>query len=90
MNYIQIKSELIEQLIDISIEAGDAILGFYNSEIAVQVKSDSSPLTIADLESNSIIVKRLKSLTPDIPILSEEAADISFEVRSKWNVRIFF
>ena len=85
MNHIQIKSELIEKLIDISIEAGDAILGFYNSEIDVQVKSDSSPLTKADLESNSIIVKRLKSLTPDIPILSEEAADISFEVRSKWN-----
>ena len=33
MNHIQIKSELIEQLIDISIEAGDAILGFYDSEI---------------------------------------------------------
>jgi 3'(2'), 5'-bisphosphate nucleotidase len=85
MNHIQIKSELIEQLIDISTEAGDAILGFYNSKIDVQVKSDSSPLTKADLESNSIIVKRLKSLTPDIPILSEEEADISFDVRSKWN-----
>ena len=85
MGHIQIKTELIEQLIDLSIKAGDAILGFYNSKIDVQVKSDSSPLTKADLESNSIIVKRLKSLTPDIPILSEEAADISFDVRSKWN-----
>ena len=85
MEYIQIKPELIEQLIDISIEAGDAILGFYNSKIDVQVKSDNSPLTKADLESNSIIVKRLKNLTPNIPILSEEEAHISFDVRSKWN-----
>jgi len=85
MGHIQIKTELIEQLIDISIEAGDAILEFYNSEIDVQVKFDSSPLTKADLESNSIIVKRLKTLMPNIPILSEEEADISFDVRSKWN-----
>ena len=85
MNHIQIKSELIEQLIDISIEAGDAILGIYDSEIDVQVKSDSSPLTKADLESNSIIVKRLKNLIPNIPILSEEEAEISFDVRTKWN-----
>ena len=85
MGDFQIKPELIEQLIDISIEAGDAILGFYNSKIDVQVKSDNSPLTNADLESNSIIVKRLKNLTPNIPILSEEEAHISFDVRSKWN-----
>jgi len=85
MNHIQIKSELIEQLIDISIEAGDAILGFYNTEIDVRIKSDSSPLTKADLKSNNIIVKRLKALTPNIPILSEEEAAISFDVRSKWN-----
>lgn len=85
MNHIQINSELIEQLIDISIEAGDAILGFYNSEIDIQVKSDSSPLTKADIESNSIIVKRLKTLIHNIPILSEEEADIPFDIRSKWN-----
>jgi len=85
MAHIQIKTELIEQLIDLSIEAGDAILEIYDSEIDVQVKSDNSPLTKADLKSNSIIVKRLKTLVPNIPILSEEEADISFNVRSKWN-----
>ncbi len=85
MDCIRIKSELVEQLIAISMEAGDAILEFYNTEIDFQIKPDSSPLTKADLKSNSIIVKRLKALTPNIPILSEEEADISFDIRSKWN-----
>jgi len=84
MKDIQLQTDLIKQLIAISKEAGNAILGFYNSEIDVQFKSDTSPLTKADLASNNIILKRLKSLTPNIPILSEEEADISFDIRSKW------
>jgi len=85
MKDTQLQTDLIEKLIAISKEAGNAILGFYNSEIDVQFKSDTSPLTKADLASHNIIIKRLKNLTPNTPILSEEGADISFLVRSKWN-----
>ena len=84
MENIKIKKDLIEQLIEISKEAGEAILGFYSSEIDIQFKSDTSPLTKADLASNKIIVKGLKNLTPNIPILSEEEKEISFDIRSKW------
>ena len=89
MENIKIKKDLIEQLIEISKEAGEAILGFYSSEIDIQFKSDTSPLTKADLASNKIIVKGLKNLTPNIPILSEEEKEISFDIRSsRWNKRI--
>ncbi|MBC8227592.1 MAG: 3'(2'),5'-bisphosphate nucleotidase CysQ, partial [Gammaproteobacteria bacterium] len=43
-----------------------------------------SPLTEADKISHQVIVNGLKTLTPDIPILSEEDSDIAFEIRSKW------
>lgn len=47
-------------------------------------KADETPLTLADLAAHRIIVEALTSLTPDIPILSEEAADIAYPVRSQW------
>ena len=84
MDHIQIESELIEQLIKISKEAGKAILEVYNTNFDYQIKEDLSPLTKADTLSNNIICERLKVLTPEIPILSEENSDIPFNVRSKW------
>ena len=84
MDHIQIKSELIEQLIEISKEAGKAILEVYNTDFDYQIKEDLSPLTKADTLSNHIICERLKALTPDIPILSEENSNIPFNIRSLW------
>ena len=84
MEDIQIKSELIEQLKEISKEAGKAILEVYNSNFDHQIKEDLSPLTKADTLSNNIICERLKVITPDIPILSEENSDIPFNIRSSW------
>ena len=84
MGHIQIKSELIEQLIEISKEAGKAILEVYNTNFDYQIKEDLSPLTKADTISHNIICERLKVLTPDIPILSEENSDIPFNIRSLW------
>jgi 3'(2'), 5'-bisphosphate nucleotidase len=47
-------------------------------------KSDNSPLTLADLAAHRIIVDALPRLTLGIPILSEEAADIPYQVRAQW------
>jgi len=84
MEDIQIKSDLIEQLIEISKEAGKAILEVYNTNFDYQIKEDLSPLTKADTLSNNIICEKLKVITPDIPILSEENSDIPFNIRSSW------
>ncbi|MES9955666.1 MAG: 3'(2'),5'-bisphosphate nucleotidase CysQ [Sedimenticola sp.] len=75
----------IEQLIDIARQAGDAILDIYNSDFSVQEKADSSPLTEADLAAHTLITARLAEMTPEIPLLSEESADIAYETRSGWN-----
>tara|TARA_B110000014_G_C20094104_1_gene573253 strand:+ start:501 stop:1298 length:798 start_codon:yes stop_codon:yes gene_type:complete len=84
MKDIQIKSDLIEQLIKISKEAGKAILEVYNTNFDYTIKEDLSPLTKADTISHNIICESLKVLTPDIPILSEENSDIPFNIRSVW------
>ena len=84
MDDIQIKSGLTEQLIEISKEAGEAILKVYNTNFDYQIKKDLSPLTKADTLSHNIICEKLKLLTPDIPIISEENSDIPFNIRSSW------
>jgi 3'(2'), 5'-bisphosphate nucleotidase len=65
-------------------QAGDKILQIYNTEFAVQEKDDKSPLTAADMASHTAIVAGLKTLTPEIPVLSEESATIPFAERSAW------
>jgi len=66
-------------------EAGEAILGVYNSDdIELTTKADESPLTAADMASHQIILDRLAELTPRIPILSEESEQLSYATRSSW------
>jgi 3'(2'), 5'-bisphosphate nucleotidase len=64
--------------------AGDAIMQVYDTGFVVQRKEDNSPLTMADLESQRIIIEGLTAITPDIPILSEESAQAPWGERQTW------
>ncbi|AUI85041.1 3'(2'),5'-bisphosphate nucleotidase [Vibrio azureus] len=78
-------SHLLPQVIEIARSAGQLILDIYqNKQYQAYTKSDDTPVTSADIAAHKLIVKRLSELTPDIPVLSEEAADISLEQRSQW------
>lgn len=65
---------MIEKIGYIAQIAGLEILKIYTGNLKLETHSklDKSPVTSADLRSNKIIVYLLKSLTPNIPILSEE------------------
>ena len=76
---------LLAPVTAIAAQAGRAILEVYGQDFEVQSKEDSSPLTQADLASHRIIRDRLAQLTPDVPLLSEESADIAFEERTQWS-----
>jgi 3'(2'), 5'-bisphosphate nucleotidase len=76
--------KLIQPAIEIAARAGACILEIYNTDFAVETKDDKSPLTAADKASHETIVAALQELTPDIPVLSEESAAISWEERSAW------
>jgi len=76
---------LLPEVKKIAVEAGEAILNVYRTDFDVEHKDDDSPLTQADLAANRIIVAALEKLTPEIPRLSEEGADIPFETRKTWD-----
>ena len=67
--------ELLEGLLPIARAAGDAILEVYATDFGIRDKSDASPVTDADERAEALILRDLAALTPDIPIVSEEAAE---------------
>jgi 3'(2'), 5'-bisphosphate nucleotidase len=75
---------LAQALLPMVARAGAAIMQIYEAGFAVQRKEDNSPLTLADLESQRVIVAGLTEITPDIPILSEESAQAPWGQRQTW------
>lgn len=78
--------DTLSQVVALCERAGDAILAIYHSgeDIGVQIKTDASPLTRADLASNTILQTALALLTPNVPVLSEESNFPDFDVRKHW------
>lgn len=70
-----IGDELREGVIALAREAAAAILEVYEGAFDVERKADASPLTAADLAAHRCIVAGLARLAPEIPVLSEEAAE---------------
>lgn len=77
--------QMLDSMIAAAKAAGREVLRIYQDDkIEVEIKSDNSPLTIADKEAHRIIFQKLKSDFPTLPILSEESENISFEERKCW------
>ena len=62
-------------LLDIVRDAGRCVMEVYATDFEVSGKSDNSPVTLADRKADDLIVARLKTLTPDIFIVSEESTE---------------
>ena len=75
---------LADGLMPIVARASEAIMRIYDGNFAVQHKSDDSPLTLADLESQRVILDGLTALTPGVPVLSEESAQAPWAERRTW------
>ena len=79
------RNKLLDDVVAIARAAGERILEVYNrDDFDVEKKGDDSPLTAADLAAHRTIVAGLQSLTPDIPVHSEESEGITWEVRRDW------
>jgi len=77
--------KLLAPLLDIARAAGQQIMRVYATEFTVEMKEDKSPVTDADYAAHQVIVADLKRITPDLPVLSEESADIPFAERRRWD-----
>ncbi len=64
-------------LAEIAEEAGRLILPLWRSDLDVRIKTDNSPVTIADQQAETFILARLAQHFPGIPVISEEDASES-------------
>ena len=66
---------IVESLLDTFLDAGKISLDLRQKGLIKKIKSDNTPVTNGDIEVNKIITKKIKELTPSIPIISEETAE---------------
>ena len=74
----------VDAVVELARKAGVAVMDIYQKDFAVYDKSDSSPLTEADMASHHILVEGLQALTPSIPVLSEESGEEVKAERLNW------
>ncbi len=58
--------------LDLAHAAGDIMRQHFSSTLAVERKSDNSPVTIADTSINAMVIERIMAAYPDHGILGEE------------------
>jgi 3'(2'), 5'-bisphosphate nucleotidase len=76
---------LLPPVLDAVAAACAAILEVYGGAHGVEYKSDDSPITRADRAAHEILVSRLGTVTPRVPVLSEESeASHPLDVRGAW------
>ena len=77
-----LREEWLLIIINASIVAGREILTIYNDGFSVKTKADNSPITEADKNAHNVIISALKKT--NLPILSEEGDQTSYQKRKNW------
>ena len=80
------KSELkfvAEKLIETFNNAANESMLLYQQGLKINIKEDKSPVTNGDLKVNEIITSKIKQLTKNIPIISEETVDLKVKNKEK-------
>lgn len=72
LDFHQLATDLLQCVQD----AGRVEMQIYHQGFEIELKSDASPVTVADRAAEEIILKGLKSAAPNIPVVAEEAASI--------------
>ncbi len=64
---------LADQLLPVVLEAARIQMRYFRVGTPVQAKADASPVTVADQESEAVILSALARITPGVPVVAEEA-----------------
>jgi 3'(2'), 5'-bisphosphate nucleotidase len=74
-----IKTSNRDLLFDLAQKAGEACMKYYRHDFNINYKSDESPVTLADIEANQIIISGLAKT--GIPVISEESENLCYDER---------
>ena len=72
-----------EDFIEVFLKAGKIAKEISQRGVKVTIKADKSPVTDGDLAVDELLRNKIKSLTPYIPIISEETVDLNVRNNDK-------
>ncbi len=79
-------NKIIEELVNTFLYASKISLDLRNKGLIKEIKSDNTPVSNGDIEVNKIITNKIREITPELPIVSEETSDN----KSKKNLKDFW
>jgi 3'(2'), 5'-bisphosphate nucleotidase len=82
MNKNELKN-IAENLLETFNVAGHESIKLYNDGLKIEIKEDLSPVSNGDLRVNELITNKIKELTPNVPIISEETVDLKIKNKEK-------
>ena len=82
MNNLNFKN-ITEELLGTFLEAGDVAKNISNKGVKISIKADKSPVTDGDLAVDKLLTDKIKILTKNIPIISEETVDLNLKNNEK-------
>ena len=68
---------------DTFVQAGEMAKQISQQGLEITIKPDKTPVTNGDLEVDKMLREKISSITPDIPIISEETVNIEKENNHK-------
>lgn len=77
----------IQLISEIALQAGEELMDVYENRklfASTRLKRESSPFTIADHRVEELIVKYLRDVNSEIPIISQHHNSISYYYRKDW------
>src|SRR5215472_5746236 len=72
------RAHALEVALDAAREAAELVMRVYATPFAVDYKGVNDPVTQADREANALIVERLATAFPGVPVVAEESDPASF------------
>ena len=72
-----------ESLINTFLKAGKVSIDLYEKGLRIETKEDRSPVSNGDLAVNELISNKIRELTPNLPIISEETVNLKIKNKAK-------
>ena len=82
MNKEELKNITLS-LVETIKNAGKEAVELQSKGLKIKIKSDNTPVSNGDLKVNELITNKIKELTPNIPIISEETVNLNVKNKSK-------
>jgi histidinol phosphatase-like enzyme (inositol monophosphatase family) len=75
---------ILDFAVEIAQQAGSLTLAWFNTGVAVDLKADQSPVTIADRSAEKHLRERIEAAYPDHGVLGEEFGEKAGRVPARW------